>query len=165
MRTWKSRALAASSTAIVVVFLIGSSDALAVCDPNATHMGTISCGVTVNPTGYAATWYIFEFEANAGDVIAFTAVHSPGGGTLEMAIQDTTCETTYMSDGDVQLTETATICPFVAPETSTYVLYVSALGQRFVPFSVSMICLENSDGCATVPVEERTWGHIKTLYQ
>lgn len=163
--TWKSRALTVSCTAMVVVFLTGSSDALAVCDPSATHMGTISCGSTVNPTGYAATWYIFEFEANAGDHIAFTAAHQPGGGTLELAIQDTTCTTTYMSDGDVQLTETATICPFVAPETSTYVLYVSALGRRFVPFSLSMICLDTPEGCATVPVEHRSWGHIKTLYQ
>lgn len=165
MMTWESRALAVFSAAIVVVFLISSSDVLAVCDPSATPMGTISCGDTANPMGYAATWYIFEFEANAGDIIAFTASHQPGGGTLELAIQDTTCATTFMSDGDVRLTETATICAFVAPETSTYVLYVSALGRRFVPFSLSMICLDSLEGCATVPVEERTWGHIKTLYQ
>jgi hypothetical protein len=128
-------------------------------------MGTFSCGDTANPVGYAATWYIFEFEANAGDIMAFTASHQPGGGTLELAIQDITCATTFMSDGDVRFTETATICPFVAPETSTYVLYVSALGRRFVPFSLSMICLDSVEDCATVPVEARTWGNIKTLYQ
>jgi len=165
MMTWKSRVLAVFSSALALVLLTGSSGALAVCNPSATHMGTISCGGTVNPSGYAATWYIFEFQANAGDIIAFTAAHSPGGGTLELAVQDTTCAITYASDGDVQLTETATICPFVAPETSKYVLYVSAMGRRFVPFSLSMICLIGVEDCATVPVEEQTWGYIKTLYQ
>jgi hypothetical protein len=161
----KSLARAMFNVACVGVILTVSIDAQAECDPNAIPSGSISCGVTLNPTGYAATWYLFEFEANAGDVVAFTAAHTPGGGTLELAIQDITCDTTYASDGDVQITETATICPFVAPETSTYVLYVSALGRRFVPFSLSMICLVDAEDCSTVPVENRTWGHIKTLYR
>jgi len=164
MATRKSPALAVFCSAVLAVILICRSDAVATCNSTALHVGTISCGDTVHPSGYAATWYIFDFQANAGDIIAFTAAHSPGGGTLALAVQDTTCATTFMSDGEVLLTETATICPFTAPETAKYVLYVSAVGRHFVPFSLSMICLNEVGGCVTVPVEQRTWGRIKTLY-
>jgi len=162
MTTQKSRALPVFGAAIIVMFLIGSSDALNACTPN---MGAIVCGDIINPTGYAVTTHIFEFQASEGDILAFTGVHMSGGGTLELAVQDTTCGITFMSDGDYLSTEKATICPFVAPETTTYMLRVIAAGRRFVPFAISMICLNSADECATVPVKERTWGHIKMLYQ
>lgn len=164
--TRKSSTLAAFSFALAFLLLTGDSGPLAECDVNAQHMGTIMCGDTKNPFTYGGSaWFIFEFEADAGDVIAFTASYEPDGGVLDLAVHDTTCVILYASDGSEQSTETAVICPFVAPETSVYVLYVSALGRRFVPFSLSMFCLDSEDDCAVVPVEERTWGRIKTLYR
>ena len=166
MPIWISRVLTAFSFALALVFLTGNSGTLAVCDINAQHMGTISCGDIKNPLGLGGSvWFIFEFEANAGDIIAFTASYEPDGGTLALAVQDTTCAITYVSDGNESPVETAFICPFVAPETSTYILYISAIGRRLVPFSLSMACLDTVDDCATVPVEKRTWGHTKTRYQ
>ena len=164
MTTRESRALPVFGAAITVVLLFVSSDAQNVCNPM-VHYGPISCGNTMYPTGYAVTTHTFEFQATKGDILAFTGVHSPGGGTLELAVQDTTCGTTFMSDGHYRFTEKATICPFVAPETATYVLHITATGKRFVPFAISMICLKDVGACATVPVEKQTWGKIKTLYQ
>ncbi|UCH84664.1 MAG: hypothetical protein JSW50_02940 [Candidatus Latescibacterota bacterium] len=163
MTTGTSRVPAVFTAAFVVVLLSGNAGALGACGP-ATTTGAISCGDTLNLSGYAITTHIYEFEVTAGDKIAFIAWHQPGG-TLEIAIKDADCTTTIMSDGDAYSTAKASICPFFARETSTYVLYVSAVGMRYVPFSATMICIDDAEYCATVPVEERTWGHIKTLYQ